>query len=87
LKELSSLQVLDFSGQALVEVANVGECLRLFKAPGEVSINDLQLVVLHSPDPVDWLVRQVPRAVVDDLNSVCGVFCCAKFCKLEACGG
>ena len=81
------MQVLDVSCPALVEVVNLGEFLRLFKAHGEVSINDLQLDVLRSPDPVNCLVRQDSRAIADNLQSVCDVFCCAKFCRLEDRGG
>jgi len=56
-------------------------------ALGAVSINDLQLHILSSPDPVDCSVRQDPRAVINDFHLVYDVFCCAKFCWLEACGG
>jgi hypothetical protein len=42
------------------------------------------LDVLSSPDPVDCLVRQEPGGVINDLHSVCDVFCCAKLCRLEA---
>jgi hypothetical protein len=70
-----------------MEVANLGELLALFKALRDVGINDLQLDILHRPDPVDCLVRHEPRPIVDDLYLVCDVFCCAKSCQLVARSG
>jgi len=77
----SSLQVLDFSSQAFVEVASLWEFLGLFMALGEASITNLQLDVLCCHDPVDCLIRQEPGAIVDDLPSVCDVFSCVKLCR------
>jgi len=82
----SSLQVLDFSSQALVEVTNLAQFLGFIKAVGEVTINNLPLDILRSLDPVDFLARQEPGAILDDVHSVCDVFCCAKFCRLKAHG-
>jgi len=84
---LSSHQVLDSSGQALIEIANHCEFLGLFNALREVRINYLQLNFLRSLDSVDCLVRPKLKAVVDDIHSVSDVFCCAKICMLEAHGG
>jgi len=58
--------------------------LGLFKALTEVSINNLQLDILHSPDPANCTIRQRPRAIVNDLHSNWDVCCCTKFCRLEA---
>ena len=84
---LTNLQVLDFSGQALVEVANLGEFVDFLEARGVVRVDNLQLDVLCSPELVDCLVRQDTGAVIKDLHLVSEVLSCAKFCRLEACGG
>ena len=65
---LSTHPVLDLCGQALVDITSIGQFHSLFKARGEVSINDHQLHIIHSPDPVGCFVRQMPRAVIDDLH-------------------
>ena len=78
-KSLTIAANLSLKSQILV---NFSACWLL----SEVSINNHQLDVLHSPDAVDCFVRHEPRAIVDDLHSVCDVFCCAKVCRLYACG-
>jgi hypothetical protein len=87
LEQLISHQVVDFQGQAFVEVTNLGCFLVLCTALGGGTINNLQLEVLCSPDPLDFLRRNVPIAVIDQLHSVCDTFCSAMFCRLEGRSG
>jgi len=78
----SSLQVLDYCGQALVEFTNRGEWLCFFDAFRQFSIDVPQLDVLCRPDPVDCLIWDEYKTMVDDVYPVGDVFCCWNFGRL-----
>jgi len=81
---LRSLQVLDFSSEALIEVTYLAELLSLLKALWEISIDNVQLNFLLSRDLVDCLLRQDPWAVNDDMHLCWDIFVCAKFRRSDA---
>jgi len=56
-----------------VEVVNLGVLLSLLKALGEDSMNNLQMDVMCSPDPVDWLVKKQPGAIINNLTLACDI--------------